>query len=76
MKPYPCNEIQIVTGAPGDGGYTTPVIRPTNEAIQNFESYLNELEYVFYWQLSEAARLSIALSVNPFDAFQDVFVSN
>lgn len=77
MKPYPFNEMDIqVGGFAGDSGQTKKVTIPTAQAIQNFEDYLEESEWVFYHQLSDDTKIHLALSVNPFNAFMDIYRSS
>lgn len=61
MKDYPV----IHFLAEVDGG-TMYVTEPTHDAICNFNSYLDEDEMAFYNTLSDAEKLSIMISKDPF----------
>lgn len=61
MKSYPYKMFKIDDG--------TEFAVPTEDAIRNFESYLDYDESKIYSQLSINQRLKIATSFDPFNCF-------
>lgn len=61
MKSYPYEIFRTMDG--------TEFVIPTEDAVKNFESYLDEDELLEYSQLSEGQKLMISVSVNPFSCF-------
>lgn len=74
MKPYPFEDIEIYGFDFNSSSRPIGRMRqPTEEALKNFESFLNPLELKFYDSLKTMEKLNIALSSNPFNAFQDMW---
>lgn len=64
MKDYPTRQFEIEFE---DGNAT--VIEPTEEALKNFYSYLDEDEKIIYDNLPIVEQLQIRISCDPFRAF-------
>jgi hypothetical protein len=65
MKKYPADELILEDG--------TVCTIPTNQAIQEFESYLDEQEKAFLKKMLPTHKMMIAISVNPFNAFKGFY---
>lgn len=72
MKNYPHNEVEVFQGF-NFGSNTIKVVIPTKEAIDNFETYLEADELNFYKSLSDDYKIDIALCVNPFNRFKEIY---
>ncbi len=73
MKKYPVRK--IITQGGGFSNEPVTLLLPTREAMDEFESYLEEKELELYKSLTDIEQIDLAMSVDPFHAFKMRYLS-